>query len=339
VHEFGRVYGTTELEFLSGTVSFLFNMDIIFHYPPELLGLLIQTIPCLCRTKPDLLVFFQGSGVDRNMLAPYEVLLQTDRNAFKKHIVTRELLTKLNELGERSLRERREILKRVTEFHDFSVCWEKDQPIAKGLVAQVRELVAVKDAFTRINLEREQERRQRLAQDAKTAEVKRKRREELDGVRQSLFSLFGEKNPYKRGKALEAVLNRYFKVSGVSVSEAITLTGDPGSGVIEQIDGVIQLRGQLFLVEVKWEQETLGREKVSSHLVRVFSRGFAGGIFISYSDYSSGAYQDCKEALREKIIVLCRLEEFVRALEEGTDLIGMLHRKIDAAIIDKDPGP
>lgn len=152
------------------------------------------------------------------------------------------------------------------------------------------------------------------------------------------FSLFlVSKNPYKRGKALEGVLNRYFKVSGISVSEAITLTGDAGSGVIEQIDGVVQLRGQLFLVEVKWEQETLGRDKVSSHLVRVFSRGLAGGIFISYSDYSSGAYKDCKEALRDKVIVLCRLDEFVRALEEGTDLTEILHRKIDAAIINKDP--
>lgn len=312
-------------------------MDIIFHYPPELLGLLVETLPCLCRTKSDLLVFFQGAGVDRKTLEPYETLLRTNRDEFKKHLVTRELLTKLNELGERSLRERRELLKRVTEFHDFSVCWEKDRAVAKGLVAQVRELISVKHAFTRINMEREQERKQRLAQVARKSEVQQRHRQELDQVKQSFFSLFAEKNPYERGKALEAVLNRYFKVSGISVSEAITLTGDPGSGVIEQIDGVVQLRGQLFLVEVKWEQETLGREKVSSHLVRVFSRGLAGGIFISYSDYSSGAYKDCKEALREKVIVLCRLDEFVRALEEDIDLIEILHRKIDAAIINKDP--
>lgn len=89
------------------------------------------------------------------------------------------------------------------------------------------------------------------------------------------------------------------------------------------------------MVEVKWEQKVLGREKVSSHLVRVFSRGFAGGIFISYSDYSAGAYQDCKEALREKVIVLCRLEEFVRTLEDDVDLSDFLQEKIVAAIINK----
>ena len=50
------------------------------------------------------------------------------------------------------MRERREILNRVTRFDDFSVCWESDQATARGLVAQVRDLVNVKDSFTRMNL-------------------------------------------------------------------------------------------------------------------------------------------------------------------------------------------
>jgi hypothetical protein len=312
-------------------------MDIIFHYPPELLGLLIEALPCLCRTKPDLLLFFQGSGVERNLLVPYETLLRTDRDAFKKHIVSRELLTQLNELGERSLRERRELLKRVVEFHDFSVCWPKDQPIAKGLVAQIRELVNAKDAFTRMNIEREQERKQRLAGEDLKERVARKKRQELEEIKRNFFSLFNETNPYKRGKALEGVLNSYFKASGILISEAISPIGDAGTGVVEQIDGVVQVGGQRYLVEVKWEQETLGRDKVASHLVRVFSRGLAGGIFISYSDYSAAAIKDCKEALRDKVIVLCRLTEFVSALEKELNLVKLLDSKIDKAIIDKDP--
>ena len=159
----------------------------------------------------------------------------------------------------------------------------------------------------------------------------------MNTEKQSFFPLFSEKNPYKRGKQLEEVLNRYFKLSGILVAESITLTGDVGTGIVEQIDGVVQLRGQLFLVEVKWESETLGRDKVASHLVRVFSRGFAGGIFISYSDYSEAAYKDCKEALREKVIVLCRLNEFVHALEQGIPLGELLEKKIDAAVIEKEP--
>jgi hypothetical protein len=246
-------------------------------------------------------------------------------------------LTQLNETGERSLRERRELLKRVVEFEDFSVCWPKDQPIARGLVSQIRDLVNTKDAFTRMNIEREQERKQRLANDARKSETLRRKRKEFEEIQRNFFSLFSESNPYKRGKAIERVLNSYFKASGILISEAITLTGDAGSGIVEQIDGVVHIRGQRYLVEVKWEQDTLGREKVASHLVRVFSRGFAGGIFISYSDYSRAAITDCKDALRDKVIVLCRLDEFVRALEQEIDLEKLLDSKIDKAIIEKDP--
>lgn len=312
-------------------------MDIIFHYPPELLSLLKEAVPKLCRSKQDLLLFFQGAGVGAQLLAPYQALLQTDRQAFNKFHVTRELLAKLNELGEGSLRERREIIKRVTDFQDFSVCWDSDQAAARGLVAQIRELVNVKDSFTRMNMEREAERKARLESARQhTADISR-RRQESEEIRRQFFGLFTEVNPQKRGKALEAVLNRYFRFSGILISEAIALKGDTGAGIVEQIDGVIQLRGQLYLVEMKWEQETLGREKVSSHLVRVFNRSLAGGIIISYSDYSDAAVADCRDALRQKVIVLCKLEEMVRALEREEDLSAIFDAKIDAAVIHKNP--
>jgi restriction system protein len=312
-------------------------MDITFHYPPELLKLLTEVIPKLNKTKKDLLLFLQGASVRSELLSPYQTLLRTNKEGFNKYHVTQELLTKLNELGEGGLRERREILRRVTEFQEYSVCWENDQAAARGLVAQIRDLVYVKDTFTRINLEREQERKQRVAVETAKADHARKRSEEFQAVKHQLFALFAEPNPYKRGKALEAALNRYFKFSEILVTEAITLKGDPGAGIVEQIDGVVELKSALYLAEMKWEAEPLGREKVASHLVRVFNRSMAGGIFISYSDYTTAAIQDCKDALRDKVIVLCKLEELVRALNEERDLKQLLHAKIEAAVIHKNP--
>jgi len=312
-------------------------MDISFHYPPELFRLLIEAIPKLCKSKKDLMSFFQGAGVNRAALKPYEQLLQSNKEGFNKYHVTREILTTLNEAGESSLRERREVLKRVTLFDDFSVCWESDQPASRGYVAQIRELVNVKDSFTRMNIERDAERQDRLELVRREAAELCKQKEELEEIRRQFFALFSESNPHKRGKAVEAVLNRYFRYSGILVSEAIALKGDSGTGIVEQIDGVIQLRGQLYLVEMKWEKETLGRDKVASHLVRVFNRSLAGGIIISYSDYSDAAVGDCREALRQKVIVLCKLEELVRALERESNLSAILDAKIDAAVIHKNP--
>ena len=314
-------------------------MDISFHYPPELLNLLNEAIPKLCKSKKDLLLFFQGAGVSRDLLAPYQLLLRDRNDEFNKYPVTHELLAKLNELGERSLRERREILKRVTEFHDFSVCWTSDQAPARGLVAQIRDLVNVKDSFTRMNIEREQERKARLAQREAGDAAEKERKSKLAAVKSQLFALFAEADAHKRGKALEAVLNSLFAAYGVLVREAFTVKGHCGEGVIEQIDGLVEIDGQLYLVELKWWNTPLGTAEVSPHMVRVFGRGgHARGLFISYSEFTLPAITTCREALAGgAVVVLSKLQEIVELLNREADIKKWLKAKVTAAIIDKNP--
>jgi hypothetical protein len=314
-------------------------MDITFHYPPELLNLLNETLPKLCKSKKDLLLFLQGAGIGKELLAPYESLLRNNKNDFNKYPVTREMLAKLNELGERSLRERREILKRVTEFQDFSVCWEADQAPARGLVAQIRDLVNVKDSFTRMNIEREQERKARLAeQDARLA-VEKERKTKLAKVKSQLFGLFAESDAHKRGKALEGVLNSLFAAYGILVRESFTVKGRCGEGVIEQIDGLVEVDGQLYLVELKWWNSSLGAAEVSHHLVRVFGRGGqARGLFISYSEFTEPAITTCRDALAGgAVVVLSKLQEIVELLDREADIKKWLKAKVTAAIADKNP--
>jgi hypothetical protein len=56
-----------------------------------------------------------------------------------KHEIARTVLERLNKRGEGSLRERREVLRRVVEFTSFDACWQDDQMKAKGFVASIRE--------------------------------------------------------------------------------------------------------------------------------------------------------------------------------------------------------
>ncbi|MCZ7384218.1 MAG: restriction endonuclease [Candidatus Methanoperedens sp.] len=314
-------------------------MENTFQYPPELLSLLIETIPRLCRGKKDLLLFFQGAGVSPSLLSIYEALLKTNSGAFKKPIVARELLTKLNENGDRSLRERREILKRVTEFQDFSVCWENDQAAARGYVAQVRELVHVKDSFTRMQIERDEERRKRLAEQTALFNAEKDRKAKIEMVKADLYALFGEHDARKRGKKLEGVLNSLFAAYGILVREAFTVKGACKEGVIEQIDGIVELDSCLYLVELKWWNEPLGTAEVSPHIVRVYGRGGqARGIFISYSRYTKPAITTCREALAGgTVIILCNLQEIVDLFEKEGDLKKWLKAKVTAAIVDKNP--
>jgi restriction system protein len=241
-------------------------MDIIFQYPPDLMNLLIDTIPRICRSKKDVLLFFKGAGVNSILTNDLAGQLKMDKASINKYEIARTVLTRLNEKGEATLRERREILKRITEFEDFSTCWPKDQLEAKGLVGEIRRVINVKDSFTRMNQEREAEQKKRLDEQQAKIEETQRRRTQLGIVKRDLYALFSESNSQKRGKALEDILNRLFETSGILVREAFTLSGSQGEGIVEQIDGVIEIEGALYLVEMKWRHEPLGVAEVSQHL-------------------------------------------------------------------------
>jgi restriction system protein len=311
-------------------------MDIIFHYPPELTQLLVKAIPLLCPAKRDVLLFFRGAGVGDSMLSDLEDRLDKDRNSINKYEIARTVLERLNAKGEPALRERREILRRITEFEDFSTCWPADQLKAKGLVGEISRVIGVKDSFTRMKQAQEEERNLRVAEQQNKARAEGERRTALSSARSELGALFAEPDPLKRGKALEKVLNRLFAISRIAVREAFVLKVD-GQGIVEQIDGVIELDGELYLVEMKWRADALGPGDIAQHMVRVFNRGHARGIFISASDYTPAAMTSCKESLTKAVFVLCGLEELVLLLEQEEDLRGFLKQKIIAAVLDKNP--
>lgn len=313
------------------------TIDITFHYPPDLMNLLIDTIPLLNKSKAEVLLFFQGAGVPKWMLVDLQRQLAIDRDALKKRDITRNVLTRLNEQGETMLRQRREVLKRVVEFEDFSACWENDQLKARGLVAQIRSVVNVKDAFTRMNLERKKERQRHKKKFQTKLEAEQKKCKRRQQLKEEFFALFGETDAYKRGKALETALNKLFDTYGISVREAFTIVGNVGEGIVEQVDGAIMLDGHLYLVEMKWWKEPIGTNAIAQHLVRVFSRAEARGLFISATDYTDAAIGDCVQALQHKVIVLCTLQELVLLLENQGDLKEMLRNKVNMAVIEKKP--
>jgi len=107
--------------------------------------------------------------------------------------------------------------------------------------------------------------------------------------------------------------------------------------MVEQIDGVVQIDGHVYLIEVKWWKDRLGPGEVAQHQVRVFNRGHARGIFISVTGYTDAAIQSCRESLHRAPFVLCELEEIVRALEADLPLPDLLKRKIDGTVIHKQP--
>jgi len=254
-------------------------LDISYHYPPEILELLVETIPLLIRSKIGLLDFFQGAGVPSADLADWRQKVRVEKDSVNKFQITRSVLCRLNDRHDAALAPRREIIKRVSEFDDFSTCWESDQLKARGLVSQIRQVVNIKDSFTRMNLERQKERAaNREAADAELKEKQRKQTE-IEKVKKDFYALFALTDAHKRGKALEAVLNRLFGCYGILVKEAFTIKGDQAQGIVEQVDGLIELDGHIYFVEMKWWSQPIGREQMAPHLVSIYSRGDVRGIF------------------------------------------------------------
>jgi restriction system protein len=108
-------------------------------------------------------------------------------------------------------------------------------------------------------------------------------------------------------------------------------------GIIEQIDGVIELDGEIYLAEMKWLKHKAGIADVSQHLVRVLTRDSIRGIFISATDPTDSALQTCKESLTKAVVFICTVQEIVMLVENQGDLKNFLRKELQAAIIDKNP--
>jgi len=311
-------------------------MENVYHYPPELFDLMVECIPRLNRSKRGLIDFFRGAGVQESILSElWNIFNATNPTKFE---MTRFVLNKLNGINnDNYLRQRREVLKRVYEFESFEQCWDNDRLAAKGLVSEIQKVVGKKDAFTRMNIERTNERRDRLSENQRKAEQLRKTREEKEKVKLSLFALFYVENPQERGKQLESVLNQMFSVSGILIRDSFTVRGNDGQGVIEQIDGAIELDGEIYLVEMKWLKESMGKADMSEQLMRLFTRNEARGIVISASGFSKAALEAAREALGFKVVILIDLQEIVMLLERERDLKELLITKVQRAVIDKNP--
>lgn len=307
-----------------------------YHYPPDLVPVLIDTIPLLHRSKKDLLGFFRGRGVPEAQLADLQQRVDTDRNSINMYEITRTVIDRVNQLGDAGLGARREIVRRVVEWEDFSTSYPDKALQAQGLVAKVRQIVNAKDSFTRMQQERDREREERLRPQREAAATAQHRREQRQMLYRELAALFGMTNRQQRGTKFEALLNQIFGLDGLSVRESFTLTIDTGQ-VGEQIDGLIELGNQPYLVEAKWWKDPLGVDGVSQHLVRIYGRTGVHGLIISASGFAETAIDMCRNALTQKTIVLAELREIVFLLEREHDFARWLKEKTYVASVDRKP--
>ena len=87
-------------------------------------------------------------------------------------------------------------------------------------------------------------------------------------LEQRFAQLFSIQNPQERGKKLEQVLNDIFMYFKIGIKEDFVIYDDETGKNCEQIDGVVEINHYLTLVEMKWEKEPLGVDKVARFMSR-----------------------------------------------------------------------
>ena len=128
--------------------------QVVHHFPPELFDLLVDAIPRLLKGKQNVLDFFKSCGVpgaDYSLLQRQVLNEKTGGPKISKFEIARQVLRTLNDLGDARLRERREVVRRVAQWDDFTRSYENDRAAAEGFVARIQKLVNTKDSFTRMN--------------------------------------------------------------------------------------------------------------------------------------------------------------------------------------------
>lgn len=312
---------------------------VSYQYRPDVFIAVSEAVPLICRSRQDVIMFFRGAGLRHARLEELSAEIRASREAGKKHETTRELLRLANEnASDVGLRVRREIIKRITDFNNFGACWPADQLKAQGAVAKVRELVNEKDSFARMAQAQERERAQRLAEKEHALNEVRRKAEERSRVKSEFYATYGIKDdPRRRGLAFEKVLNKIFALDGISVREAFTLRGDEGEGVVEQIDGVVELDNHLYLVEAKWWASNLGRGDVTQHMMRVAQRGEVRGLYIVEPGYSSATIDLVRDELQRKVFVLAVIRELFYLFETDGSIADWLREKVRRAQLDRNP--
>lgn len=158
-------------------------------------------------------------------------------------------------------------------------------------------------------------------------------------ILQGFTKLFSIQNPQERGKKLESVLNDIFDYFKIGVKEDFIIYDDETGKNYEQIDGVVEINHYLTLVEMKWEKNALGADKVGRFMSRLMVRKNVDGIIISYSSFTETAIVTAKEALAVSVLALIDLKDIFDVINQEKDLSEFFSEVIQNVKLYKNPKP
>jgi|GEM_PF-6979228 len=130
---------------------------VLGHLRPDLIQKMVDAITNLVWGKQQVIDLFRNAGVPDRLLQDFQQQVIRDKDSVKKPIMIRTILQRMNDAGDSAdaVRMRREVVRRVIEWKNYSTCQPNCEDIARGAVASVQEIVDMYDFITEIRQERD----------------------------------------------------------------------------------------------------------------------------------------------------------------------------------------
>jgi len=306
-------------------------LDRSYHYPLEVLELLVATIPRLIKTKAGILEFFAEAGAPKELIAEWRAKLHQGRmGVSSKYHLVRGFLRGLNTLEDDGQAVREEVLRRLARHADFSTGWEDDRQRAEELVTRIRELVGGTDAMPPAACQEALTRQAPLKTDHARLKDTEERRLALEALKRDLYQAFRVTDPAERRAILDSVLPRLFTCHDIPTRQATAAPPVDDAAVL------IDFEEALFLVELMWSDRPLDFRQLAPHLITLYGCPDLRGLLISSSGFTDQAIRDLSSILPQRL-VLCHLQEIVLLLEQGRELKDLLRAKVRAAETEQKP--
>ena len=143
----------------------------------------------------------------------------------------------------------------------------------------------------------------------------------LAELREEFICLAAQENRNKAGLSLEKLLNRLFEAFQLRPRQAFRVVG-------EQIDGSIELDGQTYLVESKWEKYPLPEADLLVFRGKIEGKStFTRGIFIALNGISPQAREAITRGKAPSFFVMDG-HDLMMVLSEAVSLTDFLRQRV-----------
>lgn len=196
---------------------------------------------------------------------------------------------------------------------------DRKQPVSKA------EILALNELITKLDFKiRELWDKSFLDSLAGDAEVKPKQNKVKQADYVTLLSDFMSMlslDAHSRGFAFEAFLNKLFEEFELNPRKSFRIVG-------EQIDGSLELEGEYYLIEAKWQEKPLGNADLLTFYGKIAGKSsWTRGIVISYNGFSKDGLEAFGRGRPTNLITLDG-QDLYAILSKNMSLVDVLKRKI-----------